>query len=203
MEAPAFLQWHRVILNKPRIKHCEEEGTRTHDTPTSRHSHWNTGEDVATVSSMVHISHSRDPVITLWGPRSAALKAVVYKILMQLLQALPRQKLRRHWSDEKLKKGNCDICLFPTHRYPAHINPQMILLVWLAQSSALRLRQQWAGWAGQELLLWLPFLGSLSQPRKTVSLSCTLDRRRGKREKEREREEGYKESEWGRTGRQR
>lgn len=34
-------------------------------------------------------------------------------------------------------------------------------------------------------MLWLPFLDSLSQPRKTVSLSCTLD---GRREIERERE---------------
>lgn len=34
-------------------------------------------------------------------------------------------------------------------------------------------------------MLWLPFLGSLSQPRKTVSLSCTLDRREGEREEER------------------
>ena len=69
----------------------------------------------------------------------------------------------------------------------AHTHTHTILLAWLAQCHALGLRQQWAGWAGQELLLlWLPFLGSLSQPRKTVSLSCTLDRRReGERERER------------------
>lgn len=84
---------------------------------------------------------------------------------------------------------------FPYPPLPNTHKPQIILLVWLAQSSALRLRQQWAGWAGQELLLWLPFLGSLSQPRKTVSLSCTLDRRRERERKSERRRDTKRENE--------
>lgn len=167
-----FLRWHRETLNNPEsntVRMKEHRLPQPYFTVPHLES-----RDTGTVSSRVNISQIGDPVITLRVPELLHSELLCARYWCNYCSFYWCRNCAQ-WSQSE---GKSYTSVFPTHSELMHtLTSQMILLAWLPQCT-LGLRQQWTGWAGQELFLWLPFLGSLSQPRKTVSLSCTLDSRK-------------------------